>query len=776
MLLSMGPGATTAPPAPPAPPVASKSTSPTSPPPLPLFQTTSTPPFTPRSSQQRTSGSSASLTPTATSSAPFSTPLPYVNTPTSPTSPPPTGERRPSLGLGGAGEPNDWSEGIGSAMLLGSPPPSPMDPMMPTPFVPTHQFSESSGRNGYGDGGHLGVVVEAPTMRRRPSIADEVIEEAPEGLELTEDGTELEEVQYVVEGGDELDDHASDATATTPSLFTHHSRTPPLPPFPPPALPPSSSHHSRSSSDARSRELSRSSTSSDLEGDLYDDLVPVTAIDFGSPSTRDASWPLDDSSELYPPSPAGAPPPSWLGLATSTTYPIRPPSFGASAMAEGTRRGSVVEDTARSRDVRAASISKLDPLPPLPSGTASRWPAFGTSKFLVRETTELGTISQRRKSPVVGFNANPAVNGHWGQPLGSQESGSEDYEHEGDAERFYGDPTLRPASIVVRPASADSAVFEFGQAYPIHPPHSAAAASSSSSYASASLPSRLRTASQPGKRPALGSFDSAPQPALPSTFGSGLSARSASGPNFARKGSIPTPTSLYAPPFPSLDRTNSHNSHSSQGSISDNGFGSTSGARSPHPSSLAYPERSETPISATFSRFSVPASSTAPSTVSSSATSTGIFLAPPPPPDPAPFYPIPQFRRPFHLMRQIVQSIDSGAYVTPRLYVPKQMWAQTGVKLVAVETKVRMLDLLLTGLEGVEKAGEGLVRAQGASEGVRAKEGAAAFAKELEDLEGLMGGIQSTLAKKLGYGTSGKKTGGVRLFSSFLGEVHEVEG
>lgn len=126
-------------------------------------------------------------------------------------------------------------------------------------------------------------------------------------------------------------------------------------------------------------------------------------------------------------------------------------------------------------------------------------------------------------------------------------------------------------------------------------------------------------------------------------------------------------------------------------------------------------------------------------------------------------------------MRQVLQSIEQGAYVTPRLYVPKQMWAQTGVKLVAVETKVRMLDLLLTGLEGVEKAGDGLIRRQDPWHGSLAKSGAANFAKELEDLEGLMGGIQSTLAKKLGYGTSGKKTGGVRLSRDAVGWADEAD-
>lgn len=110
-------------------------------------------------------------------------------------------------------------------------------------------------------------------------------------------------------------------------------------------------------------------------------------------------------------------------------------------------------------------------------------------------------------------------------------------------------------------------------------------------------------------------------------------------------------------------------------------------------------------------------------------------------------------RRPFHLLRQIQETLEGeGAYLTPRLYLPRQVWSQAGVKLVAIETKVRMLDLLRGGLEVVNRSGEAWVRGHST---------ASTYARELESLDGLMEGIQSTLSKKLGYGPTGKKTGAV---------------
>lgn len=76
------------------------------------------------------------------------------------------------------------------------------------------------------------------------------------------------------------------------------------------------------------------------------------------------------------------------------------------------------------------------------------------------------------------------------------------------------------------------------------------------------------------------------------------------------------------------------------------------------------------------------------------------------------------------------------------------MWSQPGVKLVAVETKVRMMDVLGTAVEGIEGGEWGR------------------FERGLEGVEGVLGEVRGTLERKLGYGLGGKKMGAVSF--SFL--------
>ena len=116
-------------------------------------------------------------------------------------------------------------------------------------------------------------------------------------------------------------------------------------------------------------------------------------------------------------------------------------------------------------------------------------------------------------------------------------------------------------------------------------------------------------------------------------------------------------------------------------------------------------------------------------------------------------------------MRQIAASIETGGYITPRLYIPKSLWSQSGVKLVAIETKVRTLDILLTGMEGLEKYDDFLLSPQSPLDASAGKDFASRFVKELDAFEGFMDGIQSTLSKKLGYSPSAlgnKKVNAVR--------------
>ncbi|KAN0063058.1 hypothetical protein ACQY0O_004221 [Thecaphora frezii] len=106
--------------------------------------------------------------------------------------------------------------------------------------------------------------------------------------------------------------------------------------------------------------------------------------------------------------------------------------------------------------------------------------------------------------------------------------------------------------------------------------------------------------------------------------------------------------------------------------------------------------------------------------------------------------------RPFHIMRLLLHSIHHGGYVTPRLYIPKGLWLQQGARLTSIESKVRALELISTGLEAVEKGGEPLLRRPINSIGLDTANGSK-FAKHLDELDALMIEVQNSLAKKLGF-------------------------
>lgn len=131
-------------------------------------------------------------------------------------------------------------------------------------------------------------------------------------------------------------------------------------------------------------------------------------------------------------------------------------------------------------------------------------------------------------------------------------------------------------------------------------------------------------------------------------------------------------------------------------------------------------------------------------------------------PDPASVAPVPSYPslRPFHLMRQLHMSITKGGYVTRRLYVPRNLWIQQGARLMAIESKVRMLELVASGIEGVEKSGESLLLPHNAtSRDGEVMANAAKFVKQLEEFDILLVEVQNTLAKKLGFleSVTGKK-------------------
>ncbi|PWN18766.1 hypothetical protein BCV69DRAFT_300922 [Microstroma glucosiphilum] len=120
---------------------------------------------------------------------------------------------------------------------------------------------------------------------------------------------------------------------------------------------------------------------------------------------------------------------------------------------------------------------------------------------------------------------------------------------------------------------------------------------------------------------------------------------------------------------------------------------------------------------------------------------------------------------PYRAIKAMDTSISKGGFVTNKLCVPSSLWQASGLRLTALETKVRLIEIVTNGIDAVEKSGAYLLHN---SPGVRqpglAAVQASAFAKQLEDFEVLLVEVQNGLAKKLGIseyaaGTAGKKGG-----------------
>jgi len=117
--------------------------------------------------------------------------------------------------------------------------------------------------------------------------------------------------------------------------------------------------------------------------------------------------------------------------------------------------------------------------------------------------------------------------------------------------------------------------------------------------------------------------------------------------------------------------------------------------------------------------------------------------------------------RPFHTMRLLHVSIERGSYITKRLYLPRELWLQQGSRLLAIETKVRMLESISSGIDGIDQAGHFLLHpTYSDAPGLNAIN-ASKFLKLLEEFEIMLIEVQNTLAKKLGFleTVAGKKAG-----------------
>lgn len=113
--------------------------------------------------------------------------------------------------------------------------------------------------------------------------------------------------------------------------------------------------------------------------------------------------------------------------------------------------------------------------------------------------------------------------------------------------------------------------------------------------------------------------------------------------------------------------------------------------------------------------------------------------------------PTQKFLRPFYTMKLLQASIEHGSYITKRLYLPAELWLQSGSRLLAIETKVRMLESISSGIDGIDQAGQFLLHPTHTDQPGLNAINASKFLKLLEEFETLLIEVQNTLAKKLGF-------------------------
>ncbi|CDH51401.1 predicted protein [Lichtheimia corymbifera JMRC:FSU:9682] len=90
---------------------------------------------------------------------------------------------------------------------------------------------------------------------------------------------------------------------------------------------------------------------------------------------------------------------------------------------------------------------------------------------------------------------------------------------------------------------------------------------------------------------------------------------------------------------------------------------------------------------------------------------------------------------PMRLVLSLEKSMEDGAYITPRLYIPKNMWHQPGIRLPHVEIKIAACESLMADLSKLERWTK--------------LDDLTGSLKVLEGLEDAVESLKNTLAKKL---------------------------
>lgn len=127
--------------------------------------------------------------------------------------------------------------------------------------------------------------------------------------------------------------------------------------------------------------------------------------------------------------------------------------------------------------------------------------------------------------------------------------------------------------------------------------------------------------------------------------------------------------------------------------------------------------------------------------------------------EPPPANPV---HRPFHVLRLLRHTIvsPSGGFLSSRLHIPRAIWSQATVKLVSLDVKVRVIEVLILSSSSLSRYGHALIADDplGHDDGTiklqrtrtdvpsRAKD----FVRSLDDTDGLLDEMEKLLNKKLG--------------------------
>ena len=127
-------------------------------------------------------------------------------------------------------------------------------------------------------------------------------------------------------------------------------------------------------------------------------------------------------------------------------------------------------------------------------------------------------------------------------------------------------------------------------------------------------------------------------------------------------------------------------------------------------------------------------------------------LPPAPPSDP--------LRKPYHMMNLLraTMSSNSGGYITRRLHIPFEVWSQGGAKLANIPEKIRVVAILSSALEDLQVSSAEYFGAGNVSSGLALGIGsigrneAEGWITKLDDFAAVCDGIEANFGKKLGVG------------------------